>query len=135
MVGRREGLRQQRSFALAKICDSRESASKSWSATPSTSRSRGVSGDRRLAPPVHIRLLMNNGSKILGLAMVIGLVGCLAGEEPSTLTGATPQGLTATRAPVVEDDDVEPAKRASDSSDDDATAARMPNIKHPDLTK
>ena len=91
---------------------------------------------------------MNNGSKILGLAVVIGLVGCLANEESSTLTGTTRQGLTATggatqapilQARILEEDavPVDPGKLASDSSDDDddANAARMPNIKHPDLTR
>ena len=84
---------------------------------------------------------MRNGLKISGLAVVLGLVGCLAEAEPSTVTETTQHGLTATsgamQAPFSEEDDVRvaPGRRASDSSDDDATAARMPNNKHPDLMK
>lgn len=92
---------------------------------------------------------MSNVSKILGLAAVIGLVGCLANDESSTLTATTRQCLTATSGeaydPVRGEDDVpldpcsaEPfifGKVAFDSNDGDTSAARMPNIKNPDLSK
>ncbi len=93
---------------------------------------------------------MTNGSTILGLAAVLGLVGCIGSEEPSTLGCTAQQNLAATSGegdvPICESDDVHVdtstaetrgaatfALQASDAGD--APRTKMPNIKHPDLTR
>lgn len=93
---------------------------------------------------------MTNGSKILGLAALLGLVGCIASEEPSTLGCTARQNLSATSSeadvPICESDDVHVnpstaewrggANLALQGSDaNDAPRIRMPNNKHPELTR
>jgi len=89
---------------------------------------------------------MNIGSKILGLAVVLGLVGCFASSEDSTRACNLSATSSEADVPICEGDDVHVDTSAANSlgaanvtpqaSDaGNAPRFRMPNNKHPDLAR